>query len=182
MSRNDDRPLGHGDQYDGIDEYDNPMPDWWVGMFFLTILWSVGYATNFHFLSRNSQEKWYEEELAAARREWPELQRAAGLDNSPATLAAGAEVFATNCASCHNVALTGGIGPNLIDDRWIHGADFAAVSKTINEGVGAKGMPAWGPILGPQKAAAVASYLLSKNEGEAARSKTTAMGAYAEPK
>jgi mono/diheme cytochrome c family protein len=114
-----------------------------------------------------------------AKAQWPDLDKPAGFDSSPETLALGKEAFDTTCASCHNAALTGGIGPNLIDDRWIHGDKFENLTKTITEGIAAKGMPAWGPVLGPKKVAAAASYILSKNEGEKARAKSTAMGAYA---
>lgn len=180
MSKNTDLERGHSAEYDGIEEYDNPLPDWWVGMFVLCSIWAVIYGVNFHFVAGDSQEKWYDEEVALAKATWPELDKKAAFDDKPETLAKGKEAFEKNCVSCHTPALTGGIGPNLIDDRWIHGSEFEKITATIDAGVSAKGMPAWGPILGPQTIAAVASYVLSKNEGEAGRAKTTAIGAYAE--
>jgi cytochrome c oxidase cbb3-type subunit 3 len=179
MSRYTDKELGHADESDGIEEYDNPLPDWWLGMFFISIIWGVGYAADFHLVSHHSQAGWYDQEVADAKVRWPDLQKAAAMDTSPATLEEGKVAFEKNCASCHTAAMTGGIGPNLIDDVWINGGEFEALVKTITEGVGAKGMPAWGPVLGPKTVAAAASYVLSKNEGEAGRSKNTAMGAYA---
>lgn len=179
MARYTDNELGHADEADGIEEYDNPLPDWWVGLFFVSMAWGVAYAANFHFISHDSQAGWYDEEIALAKATWPELDKPAALDESPETLAVGKETFEKNCASCHTPALTGGIGPNLIDDAWIHGGAFADISNTIDKGVAAKGMPSWGAILGPKTVAAVASYVLSKNEGEAGRAKNTAMGAYA---
>ncbi|HMV67542.1 MAG TPA: cbb3-type cytochrome c oxidase N-terminal domain-containing protein, partial [Myxococcota bacterium] len=180
MSRNTDIERGHRSEFDGIEEYDNPLPDWWVGLFLVTVIWGVGYAVKFHFISHDSQAGWYQQELADAKARWPDLDKPAGLDESPETLALGKETFDSTCASCHNNALTGGIGPNLIDDRWIHGGKFEDLTKTITDGVAAKGMPTWGPILGPKKVAAVASFILSKNEGEAGRARGTALGAYAE--
>jgi cytochrome c oxidase cbb3-type subunit 3 len=180
MSRNTDIERGHRAEFDGIEEYDNPLPDWWVGLFLVCVVWGIAYAIKFHFISHDSQAGWYEAEVAAAKAQWPDLDKPAGFDSSPETLALGKEAFDTTCASCHNAALTGGIGPNLIDDRWIHGDKFENLTKTITEGIAAKGMPAWGPVLGPKKVAAAASYILSKNEGEKARAKSTAMGAYAE--
>src|SRR5512134_1780916 len=44
MSKGKDVLLGHADEADGIDEYDNPLPDWWLGMFYLTIIWGIGYG------------------------------------------------------------------------------------------------------------------------------------------
>lgn len=180
MSRNTDIERGHRAEFDGIEEYDNPLPDWWVGLFLVCVVWGIAYAIKFHFISHDSQAGWYEAEVAAAKAQWPDLDKPAGFDSSSESLALGKETFDTTCASCHNTALTGGIGPNLIDDRWIHGEKFENLTKTITEGIAAKGMPAWGPVLGPKKVAAAASYILSKNEGEKARAKSTAMGAYAE--
>lgn len=165
MSKNDDRVLGHADESDGIEEYDNPMPDWWVGLFFVTIVWGVAYLVHWHFIAQTSQAQLYAEEVAAAKLQWPDLGKAAAVDNSPETLALGAETYASTCSSCHGGELLGGIGPNLTDATWIHGGDVEAIVKTITEGVGAKGMPAWGPILGPKKIAALASFILSKQTG-----------------
>lgn len=167
MSKNTDRELGHGAEADGIEEYDNPLPDWWVGLFFVTILWGVIYGINWHFVAQTSQAKLYEQELADAKVQWPDLERKAAFDDAPETLALGAETFTSTCVACHGADMRGGIGPNLVDSEWIHGGSFEAISTTITEGVAAKGMPTWGPILGPKKVAALASYILSKNTGEA---------------
>lgn len=167
MSKNTDRVLGHANESDGIEEYDNPLPDWWLGMFIVCIIWGVGYTVWWHFIAETSQAKLYDEEMAQAALMWPELDRKAEADMSPESLALGEETFGSTCASCHSAALTGGIGPNLIDTEWIHGGTFDDIATTITEGVAAKGMPAWGPILGPKKVAAVTSYILSKNTGEA---------------
>jgi cytochrome c oxidase cbb3-type subunit 3 len=179
MSKYTDHELGHAAESDGIEEFDNPLPDWWVGMFFLSAVWAALYATQYHVVNGDSQAKLYDEEVALAKETWPDLDKAVGIDNSPATLKEGEELFQKNCASCHNVALTGGIGPNLVDDAWIHGGAFEKVNTTITDGVAAKGMPTWGPILGPKGIASLSSYILSKNEGEGGRAKNTAMGAYA---
>ena len=168
------------EEADGILEEDNPLPDWWVGLFLVCIAWSAVYAVRYHVLESADQGAWYDAEVADAATRWPELSKPKGFDDSPETLAAGDAAFQKNCVACHNAALTGGIGPNLTDDRWIHGGGFDAVRATIDKGIGAKGMPAWGPQLGPQGVAAVASYVLSKNQGEAGRALGTAMGAYAE--
>lgn len=168
MSKINDELLGHADESDGIEEYDNPLPDWWVGMFILTILWAGYYFIDWHVISPKSQAMLYDKEVAAATEKWPELQRGAAFDDSPETLALGAELFAANCASCHGTNLEGGIGPNLVDDEWVHGGSFADIVGVIESGVAAKGMPAWGPILGPKRIAATASYILSKGGSEPA--------------
>lgn len=174
MSKITDEVLGHADESDGIEEYDNPLPDWWVGLFILTILWAGYYFTDWHVLTPKSQAGLYAAEVEEAKAQWPELDKGAAFDDSPEALAQGGELFAANCASCHGTNLEGGIGPNLIDTEWIHGGQFDQIVHTIDAGVAAKGMPTWGPILGPKKIAAVASFILSKNTGEAPAAATTA--------
>ena len=46
MAKENNRLLGHSDEADGIDEYDNPLPDWWLGLFWLTIVWALGYGVH----------------------------------------------------------------------------------------------------------------------------------------
>jgi cytochrome c oxidase cbb3-type subunit 3 len=59
--------------------------------------------------------------------------------------------------------MRGGIGPNLLDDQWIHGGSPAQILKTITDGVAAKGMPPWGQILGAAKVREVAAYVVRQN-------------------
>ncbi len=157
-----DQILGHADEADGIEEYDNPLPDWWVGLFLFTILWGVGYAVDYHFISDRSQAGAYEKEMAAAAIRWPE--REAVFETTPETLAAGKEIYDANCVGCHAADLTGGIGPDLTDGVWEHGGSFEEVSDLITRGVPEKGMLAWGPILGPQRIGEVTAYILSVTE------------------
>ncbi len=154
-----DRLLGHADEADGIEEYDNPLPDWWVGMFWLTTLWAIGYGVHYHFIANRSQPAALAAEVAEAKVKWP--------DSGPKELvitdeavARGRAVFQQNCTGCHGKNLEGGIGPNLTDDTWIHGGAPEQVVKTITEGVPAKGMLTWGPILGPDKINDVAAFVL----------------------
>lgn len=162
MSVYNDQRMGHADEADGIEEFDNPLPDWWIGLFWLSVCWGASYFLYFTVLGDGTQADWYDEEVAAAEKRWPDLVAKPTADRSPETLAAGGAVFKSTCMSCHGANLEGGIGPNLTDAEWIHGGDFESVVSTISDGVAAKGMPSWGPILGPKKIAAVASFILSK--------------------
>lgn len=164
MSRKRQAPnqlLGHADEADGIEEYDNPLPDWWLGLFFLTIIWAFAYTVHYHFIADRSQEKALAAELAAAELRWPASAEDAVFVPTPELAEAGRSVYATNCAACHAADLTGGIGPNLVDDEWIHGGSPEDVVRTIAEGVPTKGMPAWGPILGPERVRQAAAYILT---------------------
>lgn len=164
MSRKDEprnQVLGHADEADGIEEYDNPLPDWWLGLFFFTIVWAIAYTMHYHFIADRSQEKALAAELAAAEAQWPASAAPAAFVITPELTAAGEGVYATNCAACHGADLHGGIGPDLTDAEWIHGSAPEDVLRTITEGVAAKGMPAWGPILGPERVRQAAAYILT---------------------
>ena len=154
-----DRLLGHADEADGIEEYDNPLPDWWVGMFWLTTIWAIGYGVHYHFIAHRSQPAALAAEVAEAKVRWPDAGPKQLVINDE-TVGRGRAIFQTNCTGCHGKNLEGGIGPNLTDETWIHGGSPEQVVKTITEGVPAKGMLTWGPILGPEKINDVAAFVL----------------------
>ena len=160
------RLLEH--EYDGIREYDNPMPRWWLLTFAGTVIFSVVYLFNVGPVGNGKgRVADYEAEMAAAAALMPPTP--AGVD--PAQLLAlakdeevteeGQEVYASYCASCHGPNGGGLIGPNLADNVWIHGGAPEAVYKTIAEGVLAKGMPPWEKSLKPDQLTNVTAYVLS---------------------
>jgi cytochrome c oxidase cbb3-type subunit 3 len=156
--------LGHADEQDGIEEYDNPLPDWWLGLFWLCILWAIGYAVHYHFIADRSQEAMYRAEMAAAAERWPTRDAAdIAFAITPEAVQAGKEVYDMYCFVCHGQELEGGIGPTFLDDEWLHGHTPDEVIHTIVEGVPEKGMAPWGPILSPEQINQVAAYVLSKN-------------------
>src|SRR5690606_11672795 len=79
----------------------------------------------------------------------------------PSDLEAGKKLFNTNCVLCHMEDMGGGIGPNLVDEYWIHGGSVKDVFSVIKYGVREKGMVPWKDDLSPKQIAQVASYILS---------------------
>jgi len=163
-----DQLLGHAADNDGIDEYDNPLPDWWLGLFYLCIIWAVIYTAHYHFVGHRSQVNELKAEMAAAQAKWPQAPSGGGgaageLVVTTETVSAGQAIFQANCVACHGANMLGGIGPNLLDTLWIHGGTPADIQHTITVGVPDKGMLTWGPILGPEKVAQVAAYLVYRN-------------------
>jgi cytochrome c oxidase cbb3-type subunit 3 len=76
-------------------------------------------------------------------------------------LQAGGGRFQRSCTPCHGEKAQGLIGPNLTDDRWIHGGKVEQVFQTVAKGWPAKGMPPWGRALKPEELAALVSYIRS---------------------
>lgn len=74
---------------------------------------------------------------------------------------AGKAIWTLKCVNCHGQLGEGGIGPNLTDDYWLHGAGIDNISKTIKFGVPAKGMITWRYELKPEQIAQVASFVLT---------------------
>lgn len=162
----DDRLLDH--DYDGITEYDNPMPRWWLWIFYATILFVPFYYVAPGFLGENGGNvAEYEADLAAheAAAAPPAPARSdlalVALAGDREAVEDGKEVFTKNCVSCHGADGGGIIGPNLTDDAWIHGGAPTAIHRSIVEGVLAKGMPPWGRILKPEELDQVAAYVMS---------------------
>ena len=155
--------MGHGEEYDGIEEYDNALPGWWLGLFYGCVIWGVCYLGWYHFIAHRSQAADYDAEVAAAEARWPQ-PKVEGVDLSAASVAEGEKLYMTNCIACHGVDMKGGIGANLMDSTWIHGGEAAQIRATINDGVGTKGMPAWGKVFGPQKVAQLAAFVYTKSQ------------------
>jgi cytochrome c oxidase cbb3-type subunit 3 len=163
-----DRLLDH--EYDGIQEFDNPMPRWWLATFWITIIFSILYLLNIPGVGMGrGRVADYEAEMAKAAELAAANDPLAGItaasleesSRNQATVELGKATFASMCAVCHAADGGGAIGPNLTDNYWIHGAGPMDVLKTVNAGVLEKGMPAWGKTLKPDQVIAVAAYVLT---------------------
>ncbi len=165
MSAERDRVLGHADECDGIEEYDNPLPAWWLGLFYVTIVYAVVYATDYHFVSQRSQTKSYDAEIAGAPMPTA-VAIAAPASVTPELVAAGKAVYDANCVACHGPELKGGVGPDLTDATWVHGGTLNDITTTVTKGVPEKGMLTWGPILGPEKVAQVSAFVHQAGGGQ----------------
>ncbi|MFE3847572.1 cbb3-type cytochrome c oxidase N-terminal domain-containing protein [Flavobacterium sp. LB3P45] len=157
--------------YDGIKELDNNLPPWWVYLFYAGIFFGVVYMVRYELLGADNQETELKKELTQAKIEVAEYMKTAPdmmdektvtLLTEPTDLAAGKEIFTTNCAACHRADAGGQIGPNLTDDNWILGGGIKNLFHTItNGGRDGKGMIAWKGTLKPKEMQKVASYILS---------------------
>lgn len=157
--------------FDGIQEYDQRLPRWWLLTLCGAIVFSVGYWGYYHTYGIGAKpvaalEKEMEENAARAAQKSGVMDDEAlwKMSRNPQAVAAGKVTFDTMCAACHKPDLTGLIGPNLVDNQWIHGGQPLDATRVILDGVTAKGMPAWGPMLGKQKTSEVVAYIFSRHE------------------
>lgn len=134
-----------GHTYDGIAEFDNRLPNWWLWTFYLACIFSVAYWIHFHSLGVGDlpSEAYTAEQKAAAAK--LEAQLAANpvneemllkLAKEPAFVKEGEAIFKdmTKCALCHRPDASGLVGPNLTDDLWIYGGKPMDIYTTILKG------------------------------------------------
>jgi cytochrome c oxidase cbb3-type subunit 3 len=163
-----DHLLEHS--YDGIQEFDNPMPRWWVYLFWATIIFSILYFFNVPgFGIGKGRIADYDRDIAAAasadaKRKAAQPAGASGeqltaMTKDASVVALGKQVFGQNCAACHRADAGGQIGPNLADDYWLHGGTLEQIHTTVVDGVLEKGMPPWGKVLKPNQLDAVVAYI-----------------------
>lgn len=172
----EDRLLDH--EYDGIQEYDNPMPRWWVNIFWVTIVFAALYWFDVGpFGTGKGRIARYEAEMAAFAAAHPvkgpavDGARLALLAKDPAAVAKGRTTFAQSCAACHRADAGGLIGPNLTDDYWLHGGTLPEILSTVSNGVLDKGMPAWGRTLKEDDVVAVVAYVATLHDTHPANPK-----------
>ena len=162
-----DRLLEHS--YDGIQEYDNPMPRWWLLTFAGTVVFAVIYLINIGPVGNGKgRVADYEAEMLAYAKAHPATStpevssdRLLALASDHEALEDGEKTFKANCAACHRADGGGLIGPNLADAYWLHGGALTDIYRSVNDGVLEKGMPPWGKTLKPAQLEAVVAYVAS---------------------
>jgi len=160
-------------ELDGIKEYDNPMPGWlmaiWWGSLLFAAAYLVFYALSFGEGTMEAEYRQATQQAVTAVDAYFEAnplvppspaQLLAGAAD-PAVLEAGRARFTKTCAACHGERAQGLIGPNLTDDRWIHGGTVEQIFQSVAKGWPAKGMPPWGRALKPEELTALVSYVRS---------------------
>ncbi len=168
--------------FDGIQEYDKRLPNWWLNTLYATIAFSVVYWFVYQIARVVPSDG---EQVNAEMASIAAKKMASSLDvtndkvfwemsGNPVFVEAGKQTFNSLCVACHLPSMRGkgenpaAVGPDLTDLAWIHGGTPKEIYITVSQGVLVKGMPAWEPVLGQKKTAEVVAYVLSRHkEGEA---------------
>ncbi|MFA5494130.1 MAG: cytochrome-c oxidase, cbb3-type subunit III [Porticoccaceae bacterium] len=162
-----------GHAYDGIEEYDNPLPAWWFKMYVGTVVFSVIYLVLYPGLGNfpgvlgwTSTGQWEQQVTEAEERYGPLFARyrdipVEELAANPEALKMGARLFANNCSVCHGTDGRGGYGfPNLADDDWLYGGSAENIRASITHGRAGMMTP-FGQVLGEQGVVDTANYVFS---------------------
>ncbi len=162
----------HGHVWDEtLAEYNNPLPRWWMYMFWITIAFGIAYLVIYPGFGNTNQTKGaraqYAAEMKAAGEKYgPIFAKYKSMDLAavaadPEAKAMGQRMFLTYCAQCHGSAAQGAKGfPNLTDDEWQWGGEPETIKATLTGGrMGV--MPAFGPALGAEGVKDTANYVRS---------------------
>lgn len=167
----DVKTMGHS--WDGIEEYNNPLPRWWFYLFVLTMIFGVAYLFLYPglgdykgFLNWTSQNQ-YEKEVTKADEQYGQIYAKFAkmpiedVAKDPQAQRIGKNLFDTYCIQCHGSDAKGSKGfPNLTDHDWLWGGTPEKIHESISKGrVGV--MAAFGPILGEERVKDVANYVMS---------------------
>ena len=166
------KTMGHVWDED-LEEYNNPLPRWWLNLFYVTLVFGLGYVILYPALGSFagilgwSEKGQYEKEIEAANAQFNPLyekymkEDLKTLATNRDALKTGERLFINYCTGCHGSDAGGGPGfPNLRDDDWLYGGDPQTIRASIMNGR-TGGMPAWGAVLGPEGVANVAEYVMS---------------------
>ncbi len=173
QSSEDGQTTGH--VYDGIEEFDNPMPKWWLWLFYISIVFGVIYLILYPGLGKYqgllgwSQDSQYQQEVAAANERYLPLYEQYAeksieeLQQIPEALKMGQAIFANTCFGCHGADARGSLGfPNLTDSDWLRGGSPEKIKAAILNGLNGV-MPAFSETLSDKDIDSLSSYISSKN-------------------
>jgi len=173
--------------WDGdLQERNNPMPRWWLMLFYITIVFCFAYFLLYPTLGSYAgtlgwtSKGQYEAEMAQAQSKYGPLyaayagREATELAKDPKALALGHSLFANNCTTCHGSDGRGAPGfPNLADNDWLYGGDPKTIEQTITNGRQGT-MPPLGAVLGDAGVGEVVAYVLSLSGHDAPADKVAA--------
>ena len=168
-AENEDILMDHS--YDGIQEYDNPLPGWWKFLFWVSIIFSPIYYYYFHCgmegrsiydQYNNHMAEIYELKFSEIGELTADKETILKYMDEPKWLAVGEVIYQTNCVSCHKADGSGDVGPNLTDEHWKNVRKLEDIATVIQEGASNGAMPAWkNRLTHPNQIVLTAAYVAS---------------------
>lgn len=169
---NDEKNLVLDHNYDGIHELNHPLPNWWVGIWVICIVFSIPYFMYYHMAGGDGIRANFKKDLAQLKElKAAELSKLNVFDldhynswvQANDGVAKGEQVFQENCLSCHAEGGAGDIGPNLADKNWIYAKDRIAseIFPIVRDGREDNGMPVWSEVLSKEDMYAAVAYIIS---------------------
>ncbi|QJF52695.1 cytochrome-c oxidase, cbb3-type subunit III [Roseobacter ponti] len=192
--KQDGDPDTTGHTWDGIEEFDNPMPRWWLWTFYITIIWAVaytiaypawplvssatagilGYSTRGEVISDIAAVEEANAGINTQLAEAEITEISLNPELNSYAVSAGAAVYRTWCTQCHGSGAGGAVGyPNLLDNDWLWGGSVEAIYSTVAHGIRNEEdpdaryseMPVFGDILEEEEIAQVANYVMTLSGG-----------------
>lgn len=194
VKKEDPETTGHS--WDGIEEFNNPLPRWWLWTFYACIVWGIaysiaypawplingatpgvlGYSTRAEVASEIERFNAANSDLRTQLVSTDMSEVSNDADLLHFAQANGKAVFATWCSQCHGSGAAGAVGfPNLLDNDWLWGGDIESIHETVtvgvrnetNEDARYSEMPAFGEILEDEELAQVVEFVLDLSGSEA---------------
>jgi len=179
MPDNTNGPKLRGHVYDGIQEYDQKLPNWWLFTWYITMVWFViGWVAYYQFSMGDSDVEQVDKAIAVV--EAARNKELAAIDDDklwamskdPAVVTAGKATYDTTCIACHAADLSAHIagaklpGLPLNDSEWKHGHNPTQLLSIVRKGAPdvTKGMPPWEPQLGIKRVIEVVAFVLSHHD------------------
>ncbi|MBK1882104.1 c-type cytochrome [Luteolibacter pohnpeiensis] len=179
-------------EYDGIQEFDQKLPNWWLFTLYIAIGWTVVHWCIYYYTNsiQTDQQRVQAEIVSVEQQKAKALEETLRTLNDetmltkwvpdPAVIAAGETTFTANCVACHGADLSATMtvdgksyplpGLSLVDGQWKYGSKPMDLFKLINEGTPADSeghngarMQAWGQVFSPKTVAEVTAYVISRN-------------------
>lgn len=168
-----------GHSYDGIQEYDNPLPGWWKFLFWISVVFAPIYylyvhagieGRSIHDQYNNHMASVFELRFAEIGELEPNRETILKyMNDEPKWLAVGKVIYQANCVSCHGADGGGIVGPNLTDDHWKNVRNVEGIAKVILEGAANGAMPAWKNRMShPNQVVLTAAYVASLRDNPVA--------------
>lgn len=158
------------ESFDGIQQFDHPLPKWWMWLFVGCLIFAPPYFWYYHNGTEgrslaDQHDQQLAENLKLQFSQMGELkadrETLVRFLNEDSWLRVGRSVFKTNCVSCHGRDGVGQVGPNLQDDHYKNITDIADILRVLQNGANGGAMPAWKSKLSTNEIILVSAYVAS---------------------